>query len=499
MPGMLRFALALVLGGLLVLAVPHPGRAEAVRSVSATFDVIAAESGGATPVTLSLITDNLHAWFARWRIVERARTSIDCTYFVADDDVFCTSFLGLLLKKAREGVKVRLMLDFRGAYKLLRAPLGQQYLRDLTSTGRVAVRIYNPAFRGIFEAFGSVRALVASNHGKLLIVDSEWLVTGGRNLAAEYFARPPDLADAYRDTDLLVRGAGVAAQARAAFEREFARRTGWKLMAGLIDTLSERKRELEAVRGLMHSRLTGNAQPPEQAAQVPGAYKRELRLYHGLEEYRTFDPTRDAGPYPSTLLWHTARLHHEPAAISRALERLCDAAREEIVLQSPYFILSHRGRAALVRASARGVRIVLHTNSPESTDNLLSQLPFLLEWKELLRDIPRLRLFVTRKATPVHAKVYLFDRTVSVVGTHNLDPLSERINAENAVITSSPEFAASNIKALQADLQDSVEYRMRALPDGTLQEVVGPGTVATPERIREIMRLKWLLVFRPLL
>lgn len=484
---------------LMLLCGARAGRAETVRSVGATFEEIAATAGGATPVSISLLNDNLQAWFARWWIVERARTSIDCTYFVADDDVFCTSFLGLLLARAREGVKVRLMLDFRGAYKLLRAPLGQQYLRDLTSTGRVSVRIYNPAFRSIFEAFGSVRALVASNHEKLLIVDGEWLVTGGRNLSAEYFARPADLADAYRDTDLLVRGAGLAAQARVAFEREFARRTGWKLMAGLIDTLSERTDELAAVRRLMHARLNAIPLTPEQEAAVPAAYRREIRLYHGLSEYRAFDPTRDAGPFPSTLLAHTSRVHHEPASISRALERLCDAAREEIVMQSPYFILSAAGRAALARASARGVRIVVHTNSPESTDNLLSQLPFLLEWKGMLRDIPTMRLFVTRRPTPVHAKVYVFDRTVSVVGTHNMDPLSDRINAENAVIVNAPAFAARNVDALKADLAESLEYRIRVLPDGTPQELVGPGQVASPERIREIMRLKWLLMFRPLL
>lgn len=474
-------------------------RAELSPALPDAFAQISSAAGGASPVTLKLLTDNLESWFARWWLVERARATIDCTYFVAEDDVFCTSFLGLLLRKARAGVKVRLMLDFRGAYKLLRAPLGQQYLRDLTSTGNVAVRIYNPAFRGIFEAFGTVRAMIASNHEKLLIVDGDWLITGGRNLSADYFARPADWKDAYRDTDLLVRGAGLAAQAKRAFELEFARRTGWKLMAGLLDTLSERTAELDAVRALMDSRLKGTALSPEHAANCPGQYKREIRIYHGLEEYRQFDPERDNPPVPAALLFHTARLYHEPAAIANALIRLCDAAREEIVLQSPYFILSDAGKAALKRASARGVRIVVHTNSPDSTDNELSQLPFLLEWKELLRDIPTMRIFVQKSDVSVHAKVYVFDRLVSVVGTHNLDPLSDRINAENAVISATPWFAAKNIEILKTDLANSVEYRMRVLPDGTLQEVVGPGTIASPGKLRSIMAKKWMLMFKPLL
>lgn len=483
---------------LAVLCLAGVARAERIALPEA-FGEISHAAGGASPVTLKLLTDNLEAWFARWWLVERATRTIDCTYFVAEDDVFATSFLGLLLKKAQGGVKVRLMLDFRGAYKLLRAPLGQQYLRDLTSTGNVAVRIYNPAFRGIFEAFGSVRALVASNHEKLLIVDGDWLITGGRNLSADYFARPADWKDAYRDTDMLVRGAGLAAQAKRAFEVEFSRRSGWKLMAGLIDALSERKAELDAVRALMDAALKGTALSPEHSANCPGQYKREIRIYHGLDEFRQFDPERDNPPVPAALLFHTARLHHEPAAISGALIKLCDAAKEEIVLQSPYFILSKEGRAALARASQRGVRIVVHTNSPDSTDNELSQVPFLLEWKELLRDIPKMRIFVQKNDVSVHAKVYVFDRVVSVVGTHNLDPLSDRINAENAVITATPWFAARNIEVLKQDLANSVEYRMRVLPDGTLQEVVGPGTISTPERLRSIMAKKWMLMFKPLL
>lgn len=492
-----------VLLSLLVLrGAAAPARAElapAARTLDAAFALVAAGAGGATKVSIALLTDNLEAWFARWRIVDRARTSIDCTYFVAEDDVFCTSFLGLLLQKARAGVHVRLMLDFRGAYKLLRAPVGQQYLRDLTSTGRVKVRLFNPAFRSVFEAFGSVRALVASNHDKLLIVDGEWLVTGGRNLSNDYFARPADHPDAYRDTDLLVRGAGLAALARGAFDREWSRRTGWRLASGLFDLVSERTQELEAVRRLMESRLLGVPLTDQQLARVPKRYRREIALYHGFEEYRNYDPSRDSGPYAATLVAHTARLHRESAAISQAMERFVDAAREEIVLQSPYFILSAGGRAALARAAKRGVRIVVHTNSPTSTDNLLSQLPFLLEWKSLLKEIPTLRLFVTRDPWPVHAKVYVFDRAVSVVGTYNIDPLSDRINAENAVVVHSDSFAHRNVEALKRDLARSLEYRIVIGPDGQPVEAVGPGQVSTPERLREIMRLKWALVFRPLL
>jgi putative cardiolipin synthase len=494
-------AMGRILGLVLLfcLGLCGPARAELPRALETAFAAVAQSAGGATDVSLRLLIDNLEAWFARWWLVERAKKSIDCTYFVAEDDVFCTSFMGLLLQKAKAGVQVRLMLDFRGAYKLLRAPVGQQYLRDLTSTGRVQVRIFNPAFRSIFEAFGSVRALVASNHEKILIVDGEWLVTGGRNLSNDYFARPADHPDAYRDTDLLVRGAGLAAQARQAFDREWSRRTGWKFQSGLFDLVSERTEELDAVRRLMQSRLMGVALPGDQEKRAPRRYRREIALYHGLEEYRHYDPTRRAGPFPAVLLSHTARLHRETAAISQAIERFVDEAREEIVLQSPYFILSKTGRAALARAAKRGVRIVVHTNSPTSTDNLLSQLPFILEWKELLRDIPTMRLFVTREATPVHAKVYVFDRTVSIVGTHNIDPLSDRINAENAVAVNSAVFATTNREQLKADLARSIEYRISIGADGAPVEVVGPGHVATPERMREILRLKWALVFRPLL
>lgn len=496
MPSLFRHLVALALFAVISLA--NGGAACAQSQLPETFAEVAATAGGTSPVTLKLLTDNLHAWFARWWLVERARKSIDCTYFVAEDDVFCTSFLGLLLKKAQEGVQVRLMLDFRGAYSLLRAPLGQQYLRDLTSTGRVQVRIYNPAFRGILEAFGSHRAMIASNHQKFLIVDSDWMITGGRNLSADYFARPADLADAYRDTDMLIRGAGLVVQARKAFDREFKRRTGWKMMAGLIDTLSERRAELNAVRLLMDSKLKGTALDPAQAALVPGNYKREIRTYHGLDEYRSFDPAKQSGEIPAALLAHTSRLHHEPGTIANVLLKLCDAAREEITIQSPYFILSAAGKAALARASRRGVRIVVHTNSPDSTDHELAQLPFLLEWKQLLHDIPGLRLFVQKTVT-VHAKVYTFDRLISVVGTHNMDPFSDHINAENAVITGTPSFASENVQMLKADLADSIEYRIRELADGSFQEAVGPSTTADPHRVREIMRKKWMLMFRPLL
>ena len=54
--------------------------------------------------------------------------------------------------------------------------------------------------------------------------------------------------------------------------------------------------------------------------------------------------------------------------VAANLIRLIDACKHEILMQNSYVVLSDALTEALKRASARGVKIILHTNSGASTD-----------------------------------------------------------------------------------------------------------------------------------
>jgi len=187
---------------------------------AAIFDELARQSGN--PAAFArMITDNPEAWYARWYILNQAKKSIDTTYFIVDKDIFGMSFLGLLLKKAKEGVKVRLMMDARGSKDLSHKMMGQDYLQELLEVPGVEVKVYNPLSDNFIKMFGNLRHVVSSNHDKIIIVDNDYVMTGGRNIEMNYFVDPADFSRAYIDSDVILKGAAAAHELQKAFDEEF--------------------------------------------------------------------------------------------------------------------------------------------------------------------------------------------------------------------------------------------------------------------------------------
>ena len=58
-----------------------------------------------------LVTNSIDALAIRLMLAERAERSIDAQYYMVHDDLVGNTFLGLLLRAADRGVRVRLLID----------------------------------------------------------------------------------------------------------------------------------------------------------------------------------------------------------------------------------------------------------------------------------------------------------------------------------------------------------------------------------------------------
>lgn len=137
------------------------------------------ESFGLAPpskCTIQLHADGEQARQALYRIIDGARRTLDISTFIIGGDEFGRDMVARLSRRARDGVKVRLLLD--GFFALL---VPGQYVRELNNAG-VQVAVFRPFF--------SLRRLGPRNlrnHRKLVVADDCCLWCGGRNLAGEYF------------------------------------------------------------------------------------------------------------------------------------------------------------------------------------------------------------------------------------------------------------------------------------------------------------------------
>jgi cardiolipin synthase len=163
--------------------------------------------------SLRIHEDGKEALQALWEQIDAAeRTLALCTFMVGRDpmgDALCEK----LARKARDGVRVRLLID--GVGRLLEP---HRDLKTLTAAG-VQLATFAPPLRPPFRGRLNMR-----NHRKMVIADGSWLWCGGRNLTARYFEGAPGVSP-WKDLSFDLHGA-VAGRALECFERDWSFATG---------------------------------------------------------------------------------------------------------------------------------------------------------------------------------------------------------------------------------------------------------------------------------
>src|SRR3990167_7719243 len=281
------------------------------------------------PHTVALLDVGFDSLATRMRLIEEAKESIELEFFIYEVDTASRLVTQALARKAREGVKVRLLVDFAlPVFKL--AP---HYAQALEAAG-VEVRYYNTA--GLARFFASNHR----THRKLLVVDRQKAIIGGGDHAHDYF----DLSEAYKflHSDMLIQGPIVGAIADS-FELYW--RSDWvarpeDVAAGVA---------LGAGQGLL-----GGASPQEEALAA------ELRQHQPQHQLSTCNDIHFVTDYPGSGV--------ERRKVFLEIARLVQEARQQIMVESPYLVLRDDGMALLRGVVQRGVKLQFLTNSLHSTD-----------------------------------------------------------------------------------------------------------------------------------
>ena len=121
------------------------------------------------------------------------------------------------------------------------------------------------------------------------------------------------------------------------------------------------------------------------------------------------------------------------------------AARERIVLTTPYFVPHEGVLAALRRAALRGVSTVLIV--PRRSDHAITQAAGRSQYGYLLEAGVEIREY---EGGLLHAKTLTVDRSSAIISTANLDLRSFELNFELALMVYDSDFAAE-LHFLQSD------------------------------------------------
>jgi cardiolipin synthase A/B len=145
--------------------------------------------------------ENYPAWLAA---IENARERIFFESYIIHEDAQGARFAEALIKKAREGVAVKLVYDWLGGF----GKTSRKFWRRLMDGG-VEVRCYNPP--KLFDPL----LILFRDHRKCLVVDGQVAFVTGLCVGQDWIGRPEKNMPPWRDTGVELRGPAVAAVEQA--------------------------------------------------------------------------------------------------------------------------------------------------------------------------------------------------------------------------------------------------------------------------------------------
>ncbi len=399
------------------------------------------------------------AWLA-----QHATRSIDIQYFIWSSDNIGTLAAEMLLSAAERGVAVRVLVDD------VLVDADDRTLLLLSAHPKVQIRIYNPKisvgvgfWQRIKNAVTGFRDINQRMHDKTAIFDGVAGITGGRNMADEYFDYDHEYN--FRDRDVLLLGHAVADMTEN-FE-EF-----WNsdLAVPVERLLSEELTRLSPLDAMQRS------EELHAYAADPANFEFGVR--------QAIDSTPDFFPHLlHTLVWaDVSFLSDAPGKNSgsdglggggESTYHLIDAvrnARESVLIQSPYLIFPEGGIELLGELTNKGVRVQISTNSLASTDNIQAFSGYQRQRQDILKAGVEIYEFMPEPNShaqlverydrishyaPVfglHAKSMVIDGEIVFIGTFNLDPRSANLNTEVGMLARDRELARQVTESIETDM-----------------------------------------------
>ncbi len=439
-----------------------------------------------TKTGVYVLEDGAGSMITRGWLTEYAEETINIQYFIFSTDNVGLIACDYLVRAADRGVKVNILVDD------IMVNTGIQDILTLDSHKNITIKIYNPGVNLGKNLFSKVkkfstdfRSANQRMHNKTFIVDNKVVITGGRNIADEYFDYDHEYN--FRDRDVLLLGKTTKEVTKSFYKF-------WTDSLSVLVTDLNTEEPLNVSDPNRFERLHEYACNPENfwpAVRVrlesfPSDFKRAQTagkiVWLDSMAFVSDDPGKNDGTHGLGGGGKT----------TSALAELVMNAKTSIDIQSPYLITTEESRQLFKDAVDRGVTVRILTNSLASTDNVEAFSSYQSDRENLLNtgvEVYEFRpdaeertkimtgeLQATLEHKPIfglHAKSMVIDGKIAVIGTFNLDPRSANLNTECIAIIPSEEIAQSVLTGMNIEFQpeNSWQTTLTSNPDS----LVGKG------------------------
>ncbi len=428
------------------------------------------KTAGSSAQYVSILELGDDALLARIHLIRAAQKSIDLQTFLWKDGPTSRFVFDELVKAAERGVLVRILID-----ALNRPGTPEQLARMARAHRNVEICLYKPLSdlvqQGRFGCWDNVlfkaKHMNRRMHNKLLLIDGRIGIAGGRNYEGKYYDRDTDFL--FRDRDVIVAGPAVLDMLDS-FEL-FWQDKNAVFLTQFLDVKTEFYRLDNGLGPLSDPGDYWMFEEIDKLANEPAlsALRKTMAIYEA-------DQVRFIYDTPRKFSGNTERMDFDDW-----FKAILEKAENRLVYQTPYLIYNREIRNVFkaIRQANPKFRIVASSNSLAAADHAPVYALSFKHRKELYKksgiDIYEAKPYPEdqasyihgldalvarairendienstdstdlRRAGPrlcIHAKSFVVDRRVAMIGSHNFDPRSSTLNTECGVFIFDDEVA----------------------------------------------------------
>lgn len=372
------------------------------------------------PHDFILINSGTESLKRRVDAINSAKESIEMEYFIYELDLAAQIISYKLIEAAKKGINVKVLVDSSAPVFKLRP----EYANYLMKEG-IKVKYYN---NSPITNFIDVQH---RSHRKFLIIDSSTLITGGRNIADDYF----DLSASFNflDSDVEITGPIVKDVQKSFYnywESNFSEFPNSEIEISELEFVNIEliERKIDELSNLNFKTKKFICNDIDFVTDSPGIDVKNRKIF----------------PYLLNKI--------------KSLEK-------EIIVESPYFVLKDDGFNIIKNISDRNLKQVYLTNSLYSTDAYYTVSTMLTNLDSLSATNADVYLYNGKalennknktKRWGLHAKRAVLDSKHTLIGTYNIDPRSANLNSEVLIACN------NNAPIAKATLESMNERRLNS-------------------------------------
>ncbi|MGD1823012.1 MAG: phospholipase D-like domain-containing protein [Pleomorphochaeta sp.] len=369
---------------------------------------------------------------AKIQIIENAKDTLDISYYKIQSDEAGDLFFAKVIEAANRGVSVNIVLDGK-INKISNDISGLNYL--LSTNPNINIRYYEPLNLLMPWTFNNIL------HDKYIIADNKIAILGGRNIGNQYFDINGESFLITNDREVLIINTEVDDYTNSSIYQ----------ISKYFDEVFNSKYTKEVSPSNLN-RMRKKAQEKEIQLNI---VKEKLQIEYPNLFNSNYDFLKMSVETNKITLIHNPieRLNKTPICWN-VITSLMNNANNYILVQSPYIIPTNKMMNYIDYSNLENKKVEMLTNSEFSTPNFFAFAGYLKYKKDLLNE--DLDIYEYQGEGSIHAKSYIIDDNISIIGSFNMDSRSTYLSTETMLIIDSEDLVNQLNKKIDIIKNDSI-------------------------------------------